>query len=99
MVKTVISMIPNWRDLTLEHYALISAGFGLSYFSLGVFGIHFNIGLGVIFFSLAFYIKTRLDRARKEGIVNLVSPAVRRLLLRRSLFDVLCDCWYFFPIS
>lgn len=99
MVKTVISMIPNWRELTLEQYALISAAFGVAYFSVGVFGIHFNIGLGIIFFSLVFYIKTRLDRARKEGIVNIVSPAMRRLLLRRSLFDVLCDFWYFFPIS
>ena len=98
MIKHAISMIPNWKELTIEHYALLTVGFGLMYFSLGVFGIHFNISVGIIFFSLAFYLKMQLDRVRKEGLVNLVSPRIRRLLLRRSLFDVLCDCWYF-PIS
>lgn len=65
------------------------------YFSLGVFGIHFNLSLMIIFCSLGYFIKSRVNHARKHGIVNILPSGLRRLLFRRSLFDVLCDLWYF----
>ena len=49
----------------------------------------------IIVCSLGYFVKCRLDRARKHGIVNIIPSGLRRLLLRRSLFDVLCDLWYF----
>lgn len=45
------------------------------------------------------YLYRRFQSARREGIINKLSPKLQKLLLERSIFDVLCDLWYFSVIA
>lgn len=45
--------------------------------------------------SIGFIIVSKIKKAKKAGIINKVSPGLRTLLMKRSIFDILCDLWYF----
>jgi len=44
-------------------------------------------------------LKIRWIRIKKKGFLNNVSNKLRKILLERSLFDILCDIWYFETIK
>lgn len=43
--------------------------------------------------------KIKWIRIKKKGFLNKVSNKLRKILLERSLFDILCDIWYFETIK
>lgn len=45
--------------------------------------------------SIGFLLMLKIKKAKKIGIINQISPGFRKLLMTRSIFDLLCDLWYF----
>lgn len=49
----------------------------------------------MIIASFGFIIVNRFKAARKKGFINKLPKGIREVLFRRSIFDILCDLWYF----
>jgi len=41
------------------------------------------------------FMKQKISKIRKNGILSHFSQSTQNLLLNRSIFDILCDLWYF----
>ena len=59
-----------------------------------MFSIHSLISITLISIGISFYIKDKIDYIYKYGLISVLPKNVKDLLLKRSLFDVLCDLWY-----
>ncbi|KAL4476999.1 hypothetical protein ABPG72_011696 [Tetrahymena utriculariae] len=95
LMPHLVKILNHIQEKPHERKALVVLGAGVVYFFLGVFSIHFNISMMMILGSIGFILISKIKKAKKEGIINKVSPGLRTLLLKRSIFDILCDLWYF----
>ncbi|KAL4431541.1 hypothetical protein ABPG74_017246 [Tetrahymena malaccensis] len=95
LMPHLVKIFNHIQEQPHERKALIVLVAGILYFFLGVFSIHFNLSMMMILGSIAFIVISKIKKAKKEGIINKVSPGLRTLLLKRSIFDILCDLWYF----
>jgi len=71
----------------------------LLFLSFGLFTIcliPYSILLSFLFFCLIFclYLKFELKEIQRTGLFPYIPENIRRILLTRSLFDILCDIWY-----
>ncbi|CAK64818.1 unnamed protein product (macronuclear) [Paramecium tetraurelia] len=61
--------------------------------------LKFTIIIALTFCSLLVLLKIRWTRIKRTGFLNNISDKLRKILLERSLFDILCDIWYFETIK
>ncbi|CAD8209708.1 unnamed protein product [Paramecium octaurelia] len=61
--------------------------------------LQLTIILALTLCSLAVLLKIKWTRIKRKGFLNNVSQKLRKVLLERSLFDILCDIWYFETIK
>lgn len=57
--------------------------------------IRTTVLLLVLIASSSLSLLIKLARLKKQGALNRVSVRLRKVLLERSFFDILCDIWYF----
>ena len=55
----------------------------------------------IMFFlwALRRYMAIKWEKFREKGLIHYMSPKMQALFLNRSIFDVLCDVWFFPRIS
>lgn len=55
----------------------------------------------IVFFlwALRRYLMIKWEKFREKGLIHYMSPKMQALFLNRSIFDVLCDVWFFPRIS
>ncbi|CAD8145087.1 unnamed protein product [Paramecium octaurelia] len=71
----------------------------LTYIWFTFISLKFTIIIALTFFSLLVLFKIRWAKIKRKGFLNNVSNKLRKILLERSLFDILCDIWYFETIK
>ena len=66
---------------------------------LTIFSLKFLLSLVLFFFSLFLYSKEKINNFQKNGLLYYLPYEIKKLLLRRSIFDFFCDLWYFSTIK
>lgn len=62
---------------------------------LTIFSIKFLLSLALFLVSIKLYIKEQFVIFEKNGLLFYMPYGIKKLLLRRSIFDLMCDLWYF----
>ncbi|CAD8198310.1 unnamed protein product [Paramecium pentaurelia] len=71
----------------------------LTYTWFTFISLKFTIILALTICSLIVLLKIKWIRIKRKGFLNNISDKFRKILLERSLFDILCDIWYFETIK
>ncbi|CAD8123063.1 unnamed protein product [Paramecium sonneborni] len=71
----------------------------LTYIWFTFISLKFTIILILTIISIVVILKIRWIRIKQQGFLNKISVKLRKILLERSLFDILCDIWYFETIK
>lgn len=62
---------------------------------LCIFEVKTLISIVIFFWSLFLFIQNSIQIIIEKGLISYMPYNIKLILLRRSLFDVLCDLWYF----
>jgi hypothetical protein len=61
---------------------------------LSLLSIHTIVSLGIVILGLALLLKKKLHDIQEKGIISYIPLKFHKVLLHRSLFDILCDIWF-----
>ena len=68
---------------------------GIIGLTLKMFSISTLFYIGIVVFSSIYLIKSKLKNLRRLGIINILPPRFKYLLLNKSILDILMDFWHF----
>jgi hypothetical protein len=68
-------------------------------FLLLIFSVKTWISILLFLYALKKYILKKWEDIREVGFIHFMSPEMQALFLNRSIFDVLCDLWFFPRVS
>ncbi len=78
-------------------FCLLSAS--LINMMLIIFSLQTWFSIAFFLWALRRYLLIKWDGFREKGLIHYMSPKTQSLFLNRSIFDVLCDVWFFPRIS
>lgn len=64
-------------------------------FLLAVFPLRFLLSIAGLLYLIKRSIEFRLESVSRKGLMAYIGPKARYALLHRSIFDVMCDLWYY----
>ena len=64
-------------------------------FLLTIFPLRFLLSVAGLLYLIKRSIDSRLETISRKGLVAYIGPKARNALFHRSIFDVMCDLWYY----
>mmetsp|Transcript_35449 Transcript_35449/g.31950 ORF Transcript_35449/g.31950 Transcript_35449/m.31950 type:complete len:105 (+) Transcript_35449:113-427(+) len=74
-------------------------GFSISALALSLFSIYTITAFLLFVASAGLYAKIEIDSLRKKGLIHFLPKGLKSTLTQRSIFDVICDVWFFPKIA
>ena len=76
---------------------ILLAAIGLAFANLAysLFSLYTLISCTLLIISIGLFIKIKVEVIRKIGVINYLPHSIAQTLTQRSLFDIICDIWFF----
>lgn len=85
---------PDLKLESIEYFLLLIFAFSIMAILLIMFAPSTLFAISLVIGSTLLFLRSRLSKFRRFGIVNLLPRGFRYLLLNKSILDILMDFWH-----